>query len=322
MYVYDLHTMKREESVSSPFSVALGNFDGVHLGHAELIKKCVSYAKENGIASAVWTFADNAGELPNKPGVPYITPVSAKLEIIASFGVDYAILEDFSEIRGLSPESFVRERLIKKYGAVCAVCGYNFRFGAGGSGNSEMLTELMKPHDCIVVPPFYCGDIPASSTAVRRFIESGDTASARKLLGRPFFIDSPVVHGKKLGRSIGIPTVNQFFEKGQLVPSRGIYATVVSFDGQHYRGVTNVGIRPTVDGECGAVNCETHILDYDGCLYGKSVRVWFIDKLRDEHRFSDIGELTAQIRRDIGEAQLCLTSESCPEFSFSSSREV
>jgi len=309
MYVYNLHTMKREESVSSPFSVALGNFDGVHLGHAELIKKCVEHAKSKHIASAVWTFSDNAGQLPNKPGVPYITSAAEKLKLIASLGVDFAILEDFEDVRGLSPEDFVRQRLVGQYGAVCAVCGYNFRFGKGGAGTGETLAQLMKPYECMIVPPFYCEDAPVSSSAVRRLIEDGDMMSARRLLGRPFFINSEVVHGKELGRTMGIPTINQFFEKGQIVPKHGIYACIVNICGIPYKGVTNVGVRPTVDGESGKVNCETHIIDFEGWLYGETVKVSFIDKLRDEQRFSDITVLRAQIKKDAEAAHLRLSRE-------------
>ncbi len=178
MDVYNLHTMQKEESISSPLSVALGNFDGVHLGHADLITRAVAYAKAHNIASAVWTFADGADALPNKPTASSITTTSEKLALIAELGVDYAILESFHEVRSLTPECFVKELLIEKCGAVCAVCGFNFRFGAGGLGNSDTLCELMRPYDCIVVPPVYHHGKLVSSTSIRLLIESGDMEAA------------------------------------------------------------------------------------------------------------------------------------------------
>ena len=134
MDVYNLHTMQKEEGVSSPLAVVLGNFDGVHAGHADLITRAVTYAEAHGIASAVWTFADGAAALPNKPDVPAITTTEEKLALIGALGVDYAILEIFEAVRGYTPERFVNELLIGKCGASAAVCGFNFRFGAVGCG--------------------------------------------------------------------------------------------------------------------------------------------------------------------------------------------
>ncbi len=299
MYVYDLHTMQKEESAVSPLSVALGNFDGVHEGHAALIREAVAYAKAHGIKSAVWTFANGAATLPNKPDTQCITGVRDKLALIASLGVDLAFLEDFDTVRGLSPERFVNEQLIEKCGAVCAVCGFNFRFGAGASGNSETLRALMSPRDCIVVPPVYIGGRLVSSTAIRALIESGDTEGAAGMLGHPFFINTPVVHGKHLGRTIGIPTINQNFPAGYVIPRNGIYACEVGIGGKRFPGVANVGIRPTIENDTHQMNCETHIIGYSGELYGKDVKVSFFRYLRDEMKFADVDELGAQIRRDI-----------------------
>lgn len=299
MDVYNLQTMQREESVSSPLSVALGNFDGVHIGHAELIRRTVEHASANGHASAVWTFSDGAGTLPNKPGTPAITTTEEKLALIASMGVDYAILESFSDVRGLSPEQFVKELLVKKYSAVCTVCGYNFRFGAGGTGDSDDLRSLMAPHDCIVVPPVYKGTTPVSSSAVRALLKKGDMEGARGLLGRPFYINLPVIKGKQLGRTIGIPTINQSFPEGHIVPMGGIYICTVSTDSEEYMGVANVGTRPTVDNDDHVLNCETHIIDCNKDLYGKNVKVAFHHRLRDELRFDSIDGLRHQIQCDI-----------------------
>lgn len=299
MDVYNLHTMQKEEGVSSPLSVALGNFDGVHVGHAALITRAVEIAKARGIASAVWTFADGADALPNKPAANAITTTEEKLMLIAALGVDYAILESFERVRGYSPERFVKELLIGKCGAVCAVCGFNFRFGAGGLGTGDTLAELMRPYDCIVVPPVYADGIPVSSTGARLLIEAGDMEGAARLLGRPFSIDFPVVHGKKLGRTIGIPTINQQFPDGHVIPRSGIYACNVEIGAERFPGVANVGIRPTIAEDSHTVNCETHIIHYTGWLYGENIKVSFFKRLRDEIKFDSIDALRAQIERDI-----------------------
>lgn len=309
MEVYDLKTMKREESVCSPLSIALGNFDGVHAGHKRLVEKAVGYAKEHGCASAIFTFADGAGVLPNKPDVPCITSTEEKLWLMASLGVDYAILEDFDAVRNLSPESFVKELLIKKLGVRCAVCGYNFRFGKGGNGNADTLCELMSPHHCIIVPGVTVEAVPVSSTLIREYIAKGDMTTAAKLLGHPFFFDAEIVSGKKLGRTIGIPTANQYFPDGHIVPKSGIYACKVIIDGNEHIGVANVGTRPTIVLDDHRVNCETHLIGYSGNLYGKKVRTVFYDRLRDEIRFDNIEALRCQIEKDKLEALRCFSKQ-------------
>ncbi len=299
MEIIDLHKFEKEESVSSPLSVALGNFDGVHVGHAALISRAVEYAHEHGIRSAVWTFADESAVLPNKSGARCITSTEEKLALFRELGADYAFLVPFSRVRDYSPEKFVSEMLIEKCGAVCAVCGFNFRFGRGGAGDSEELSRLMLPRDCIVVPAVYVDGTLTSSTAVRALIEAGDVEGAAKLLGREFSIEAPVVKGKRLGRTIGIPTINQNFTDGHVIPKNGVYACTVKIGNKDYRGVANVGVRPTIKEDGHKINCETHIIGYEGELYGKSVKTSFYRRLRDEMKFESVGALRSQIQRDI-----------------------
>ncbi len=309
MEVYNLKTMKREESFCSPLSAALGNFDGVHIGHTELIKRTADYAKENGCASAVWTFGGGAGVIPNKPDVPCITDTEEKLRLIASLGVDYAIIEDFEKVRGLSAEVFVKELLVNRLNVKCAVCGYNFRFGAGGKATAEDLKRLMQPSHCIIVPQVFAGDTPVSSTIIRKLIEDGDMERARELLGHPFSINATVVKGKQLGRTIGIPTVNQYFKSGHAVPKKGIYACLVTVNGKSLIGVSNVGTRPTIENDDHRFNCETHILDFNECVYGETVNISFYKRLRDELRFNDVDALRRQIELDVQNARRYFDNE-------------
>lgn len=303
MEVYNLKTMKKEESICSPLSAALGNFDGVHIGHAELICRTVKYAKENGYASAVWTFAGDAGVLPNKPGARCITDTKEKLELIAALGVDYAILEDFEAVRDLSAKDFVATRLVNSLNVRCAVCGYNFKFGAGGKATADDLQKLMYPNYCIIVPQVFAGDTPVSSTAIRSLIENGDMEGAKRLLGHPFSISAPVEKGKQLGRTIGIPTVNQYFKDGHVVPKKGIYACLVTVNGEEFIGVSNVGIRPTIENDDHRFNCETHILGFDESIYGETVKISFYSRLRDELRFNGVEALRRQIDLDVQNAR-------------------
>lgn len=303
MDVIDLHTMKREEGISSPLSVALGNFDGVHIGHAELIRRTLEYAKKNGIKSAVWTFADAESALPNKPGTLSLTTTDEKLSLITKLGVDYAILADFESVRNLSPEEFVSDILIKKCRAEAAVCGFNFRFGKGGAGDAMTLQKLMAERECIVVDPVHARGGLVSSSAIRQIIESGDMEATAEMLGRPFSVTLPVTVGKRLGRRIGIPTINQNFPDGHIIPATGIYACTVKTPDGTYLGAANVGFRPTVESGVNRANCETHIIGYDGCLYGKNLKVSFYKRLRGEEKFPSLDELKAQIQADIEETK-------------------
>ncbi len=299
MDVIDLHTMRKEESAVSPLSVALGNFDGVHSGHRSLIEAAVKYARDRGIKSAVWTFNDSTVPLPNKPDVKCITPTAEKLWLIASLGVDYAFLADFSDVKNYSPTEFVQGVLKETCHAVCAVCGFNFRFGAGGAGTCDTLRELMSPSDCIIVPPVCIDGNTVSSTAIRKLIEDGNMEKAAELLGHPFFINEPVVKGKQLGQTIGIPTVNQYFKDYCAVPKNGIYVCTADIDGNLFPAVANVGIRPTIENDSHRLNCETHIIGYSGMLYDRNVKVSFMYRLRGEMKFDSLDALRQQIHRDI-----------------------
>ena len=281
-------------------TIALGSFDGVHLGHAALINRAVRNAHENHRASAVWTFSDDPSVIPGKRGMKAITTLDEKLGLIASLGVDFAILARFEDVCDLPPEEFAK-MLISDCAARAVVCGFNYSFGKNGAGKPETLKRIMGDNCFIVDPVCVDGEI-VSSRAIRALLEAGDTEGAARLLGHDFFIDFPVVHGKELGRTIGLPTINQNFPDGMLIPGEGIYAGRVIIAGKEYVGVSNVGTRPTVDNS-GRVNCETHIIGFDGWLYGERVRVGLSKRLRGEIKFPDVESLRAQIERDAKAAE-------------------
>lgn len=301
MTVIDLKTGKETALPSGVrLSCALGNFDGVHLGHRELLARAAK--KEYGSnAGAVWTFRVHPQICLGNPSVKMLTSLEQKLEYFKEYGIEYAILEDFGKVSGLSPKEFTKS--LMELGVIHAVCGFNFSFGAKAAGNCAMLKEYFEAESRFVsiIPPLKINGDIVSSSLVRAKIEGGNVADAQKLLGHPFSIFLPVTQGRKLGRKIGIPTINQVFPENYAIPRFGVYACRCYVDGNVYYGISNVGIRPTIEEAKKIVNCETHILDYSGNLYGKKIRVDFCKFIRDEQKFSSIDALVCEINKNIAQ---------------------
>ena len=287
--------------------VALGFFDGVHIGHLALFDEARKQAAEQGAVFAVFTFRD-CGDGTYKAGAPRLTEWNERLELFRQAGVERVYAADFASLATLSPEEFVDEILIKRLNTVFAVCGFNFRFGHKAAADSADLDRLMRAHGrgCRILPATTQKGVPVSSTAIRTAIENGDIALANSMLGRPFTINFPVIHGKMLGRTIGVPTINQAFPQGFVIPRRGVYACSCEIDGEKHGAVSNIGVRPTVE-STDAVNCESHILDFDGWLYGRRIRVSFLHFLREERQFENLDALVSQIHKDIEKAKEALT---------------
>ena len=303
MTVIDLKTGKEcSLPEGARLSCALGNFDGVHIGHRELLLEA---AQKNCGAntSAVWTFRVHPSICRRIPSVKILTSTEQKLELFAESGIEYAILEDFENVCNLSPEEFAKELLIKKLGVCHAVCGFNFSFGNKASGNAKMLKDFFREcgKSASIIPPCTLDGDTVSSSLIREKIEAGEIESAKKLLGHPFSIYLPVTEGRKLGRTIGIPTINQVFPENYAIPRFGVYACRCHVDGKTYFGIANVGVRPTITEAVKQTNCETHILDYSGYLYGKKVRVDFCKFIRAEVKFPSVDALANEIRRNIDE---------------------
>lgn len=280
-----------------PCAAALGNFDGVHIGHRALVSKAVDIAHSRGIMSAVITFSERPGKVLGKDNSSAITTLNERFSEFEALGVDVTYLFDFSEICELSAKEFVKDVLLNKLNVKHAVCGYNFRFGKNGVGNPESLLDLMAGN-ATIVKPILIGNTPVSSTLIRQSIENGELEFAAELLGRPFSVNFPVVHGKELGRTIGVPTVNQNFPNGHIVPASGVYISKITVDGHKYSGVSNVGRRPTVE-NTDTVNLETHIIGFSRLLYGMNLKIELFKKIRDEKKFSSVEELKNQIILDI-----------------------
>ena len=300
MTTIDLHTMR--ESLAPPSSVVcLGNFDGLHLGHRALIKETI--AKKEQLKKSYPDIASGACFFKILPsdyfslGVPHLVSFEQKLALFSELGLDYAFVTDFEELRTQSPEDYVKRTLKGLCGCVHAVCGFNFHFGSKAAGTAETLSHFMSGAISVIDPVCVNGEL-VSSSLIRRKIESGDVESAATLLGRPYTLQADVLHGKALGRTMGIPTVNQCFSAGTAIPKHGIYITSTIVNGVHFPSVSNVGIRPTVDND-NLINCETHILDFDQDIYGEKISIEFLSRLRDEIRFDSLAQLQQQIEQDI-----------------------
>lgn len=280
--------------------VALGLFDGLHPGHVAVIRAAVEEAKRLEKRPCVFTFT-NGSRGPEAKGRGKLLSDDMLLSLLEELGVGCVVRPNFADFRDLSPEAFVEEILRKRLGAASVSCGKNFRFGKNAAGDEALLERLCGGSPRVKVIPMVERDGGVvSSSRIREAIEAGEMEAANTLLGRRFAIDFTVVHGRRLGRTLGSPTINQPFHQGFVEPKFGVYATLTRLDGEAYASITNVGIKPTVGSDC--VLAETYIHGFSGDLYGQAVRVEFLRFIRPERKFDGIDALKAQILADSGTA--------------------
>ncbi len=295
----DINYTHRESCV-----VALGCFDGVHLGHATVIRKAKEKALSLDVPLCIWSFAEPPKRFYAKELVPLLSSAKSKSDLIKSLGADVYISVKFdTNIASLAPEYFFYNILIKKLNAVAIVCGYDFTFGKCGSGNAEILSSLCKNNciDFISIPSVAIGGEAVSSSKIRDYIKDSKVDKAALLLGRPYSISAKVVDGKHLGRNLGFPTINQKIDENLCKPANGVYLTRITIDNTSYFGITNVGTQPTV---CGSeVIVETNVFDFSADVYGKEVLVEFLSFIRPEKKFDSIDELAIQVNSDIQTAR-------------------
>ena len=287
---------------------ALGFFDGVHLGHQQLLKECCRLANEHDCSTAAITFDRHPKSLfTDKPTVLISTIPDRKL-LMERYGIESVrVLPVINEIMNLPWQEFIQ--ILLDDGAVGFVCGDDFHFGRRGEGSAEKLQHLCREKNlpCTVVPEQALGSIRISSTYIRRQIETGDMATAVTFLGHPYTLTGTVVHGQKLGRTLGIPTANLHLPAGLAIPKFGVYACSVLIDGIRYPAVTNIGTRPTVSGE--GITVEPWILDYSGNLYGREITIEFYKFLRPEQKFPSLEALQTEIYRNAEETRLLVSKE-------------
>lgn len=280
--------------------VALGFFDGVHIGHGALMKKTAQRARELGAEPAVVSFDVHPDTLVKGEAVPLIGSAADREELIDRlYGIKSVILVHFNWTMMHTPWDQFADYLRDELGTVHIVVGHDFRFGFKGEGTPERLREYGAENGIgvDVIPAVELDGVIVSSTVIRRQLLAGEVEKANRFLGHPYTLGDTVRAGFRLGRTIGAPTINMRFPEGVLIPRHGVYATKAYFDERAHMAVTNVGVRPTVGG-VDAVTVESHLLDFSGDLYGRHVRLEFYAFLRDEVKFASVQELQAQIARD------------------------
>ena len=289
-------------------AVALGFFDGLHIGHAAVVSRTLSYQQE-GLCPCVFTFTMDGGHPAAKSTANALTTERQKEQLLESWGVRLVLCPDFSEFHAMEPESFVDEILVRRLNANAACCGEDFRFGKKAAGDVGQLAALCQARGIRldVVPPVTFEGERVSSTRIRHLLGEGRVADANRMLGRAFSYDFTVVRGKQLGRKLDSPTINQRLPDGFVPLRHGVYASVSFAGGAWHPSVTNIGLRPTVE-DTTAVNSETYICGFSGDLYGARVEVRLLAFLRPEQRFPSVEALRARIHAD-AEASVPIAEE-------------
>jgi riboflavin kinase/FMN adenylyltransferase len=281
-------------------SLTVGNFDGVHLGHRELLFRTISRARNAGTIAVALTFSPHPVRYFS-PGARFyeITTREEKAGLIARMGIDMLVVESFDGAIGrMWPDEFVREILWRRLRARWVTVGYDFTFGRNRTGSPSMLVEVGRElgFEVDVVPPLLRGGLIVSSTRIRELLLGGRVREAEELLCRPYRMSGPVVTGAGRGKNLGFPTANIRFTQ-ELVPLPGVYVVDVEIDGVLRRAVANVGFNPTF-GE-NSLGLEVHVMDFHRDIYGEEIAVFFRDRIRDERKFKNVQELVRQIEKDV-----------------------
>lgn len=285
--------------------IALGFFDGVHLGHQALLRVAAERAAQLDLTPAVFTFDRSPKEFVTGVKVPLLTTGEERSAAVRRmFPIDEVIVAPFDEEMMTMPWVDFVLMLAQKYRAGHLVAGHDFHFGHKNAGTPALLCKKAAQlgMGCDIVPAVTLDGVTVSSTHIRALLIDGKVDEAQSFLGYPYAITGEVRHGKGLGRTIGAPTLNVIPAEGLLIPAYGVYATRVIVAGRSYEAVTNVGVRPTVD-ENGGVTVESHLLNVSEQLYGRECRVEFLNRLRPEQKFTDLNALQAQIAADIAAAK-------------------
>lgn len=275
-------------------AVALGFFDGIHKGHAEVINEVLRHKE---LSPAVFTFHSDT-DLPKRDFVENLLTNEMKQEKLSAYGIEYIYSPQFSIVKDMTAKEFVRQVLCEIMNAALVVCGFDFKFGSDGK-NAMALQKICAEYGIRVkiIPPYCIDGIAVHSSAVKELLRRGDIVLANKLLGYPFTIRGEVIEGNRIGRTIDSPTINQLYPKNIVMVKWGVYKSVTEVEGRLLPSVTNVGMKPTVNYKSAPL-AETHILGFDGNLYGEIMNVSLLDFIRSERKFSDINSLKAQLDRD------------------------
>lgn len=282
--------------------LTIGTFDGVHLGHQELLSTINAKAKEVNGSSGLLTFHPHPRTVIRKYGntIKLLTPIEEKLKKLEQAGIDHVIIQPFSlDFANQPAEEYVKDVLVDGIGAKHIVIGYDHQFGKNREGDIDLLKELGQVYDFKIhqIEKKQIEDITYSSTSIRKYLEKGEVSQAAKLLGEHYGIEGIVVHGDKRGRDIGYPTANINIEHDEkLVPAKGVYAVITEFNGKNYKGMLNIGTRPTFDGKTKTI--ENVLFGFNGNLYGHNIKTKFVHSIRSEYKFASVEDLKTQLKQD------------------------
>lgn len=300
MEIIDLNNF--EENIYET-GIALGNFDGIHVGHQYLIKDNIKKAKDKNLKPSVLLFKNHTKTLlGNKESskLEIITPYDQKLNILAELGIEVIYTINFDKsIMKLSPEEFVKDILINRLKAKLVTVGFDYRFGHKAAGDSEYLLFLGEKEgfQVNIIKPIYVNNEVVSSTRIRNLIKSGYIKKANNLLGRDYFIIGKVIKGKSRGSKMGYPTANLKLDNNYIIPKIGVYKTITLLDTKEYTSLTNIGYNPTFNEN--ELKIENYILDFSGDLYNKFIEVKFVEFIRDDIKYNTTTELIKQIEKDV-----------------------
>lgn len=296
MLVIDDNIIENKENKNY---VALGSFDGLHYGHLSLVRKTVQVAKEENGKSMVFTYKNHPKTLVSPENVPkLIMDLDTKLQYLEEENVDIVVLRTFTkEFMSITAEDFIK-LLCEAYNVKGIVVGFNFRFGHKNLGDVELLKKLQDKYGykLYIIDQYNYESEVISSTRIRKSLVEGNVSKATEMLSKPYLIKGKVIHGKKLGRTIGFPTANLEFSDKMVIPKKGVYYTNVIYGDEKFKGLTSVGNNPTVNGR--ELTIETFILNFDKMIYGEEIKVYFVERIRDEVKFDSLDEMVNQIKKD------------------------
>jgi riboflavin kinase / FMN adenylyltransferase len=301
--LYEFESGAKVSIDKNPSAITIGTYDGLHIGHRKIIAMLTSDAKAKNLQSILITFEPHPrmvlGKTDSKT-VLLLSILEEKLPVLRSLGVDVVVVIEFTKaFSETPPEDFVKEFLIATLGLSEIVIGYDHMFGKDRQGSLETLARLSVSEGFGVkmIEEQRVGDKHVSSTTIRRFLESGNIAEANELLGAPYQLTGRVIEGDKRGRTIGFPTANLAIDENKLIPKNGVYVAEAIVDGKMYRAMANIGFRPTVKNEA-LLSIEVHLLNFAGDLYGKSLSLLLLSRIRDEKKFPDLEVLKKQLAQD------------------------
>lgn len=285
-------------------AVAIGKFDGIHKGHQVLLSHILRQ-KERGMKSVVFTFDPPASVFFGKTGEGELTLLDEKRKFFEDLGVEILIEFPFNKQTVAIPaEDFVKEILVGRMNAAYIAAGTDLSFGAGGKGNSVLLNEMAKKlgFEVQIIDKIFYGNREISSSYVREEVEKGNMGTVSALLGRDYAITGVVENGKRLGRKLGMPTLNLYPPKDKLLPPNGVYYSVVNHGKDSYKGITNIGLKPTVN-DAPVIGVETYLYDFDGDLYGEKITISLMEFKREEKKFENVDALKNQMEHDLAEGR-------------------